>query len=153
MSTVNSLRQSAAMSRLRSRVSDQEARRTGAAYASAVALGIMSKPKEGETESTLDKASVFGLPGSVVVALVAKAGATFADGDVADYLNGIGDAGAIIALSQFARGETVAGTLPAVSGRPSGNRAAALERAIRRRLANERAAAREQLEDDVDADA
>ncbi len=108
MSSTATLRQTIAATRSRVRISESEARRTGAAFVGAAVIGIASKPDD-RGEILMKKLEVFGLPGSVVLAILAKGGASFMSGDTADYMNGLGDAAAIIAISKFAQGQDVSG--------------------------------------------
>lgn len=147
------LRNSLTNIRQKARMSEADARRTGAMYGGAVALGIMSRTTRndaGEVQAPmLDKVSVFGMPGAVVVAIGAKAGAAFSSGDASDYLNGLGDAAAVMALAAFAAGREVAGTpeerQAAATPQAEGLRTRRLERQLRQRLAARRAA--EELRD------
>lgn len=108
MSSASTLRQSIATARSRVRISEQEARRSGAAYVAAGIIGVASKPAE-NGEVMMKKLSFWGIPGTAMLAILAKGGGSFASGDVADYLNGVGDAAAIIAIANFASGREVAG--------------------------------------------
>lgn len=136
------LRQSIATARSKVRISEQEARRTGAAFVSAGIIGVTSKPNE-RGEVMMNKLSFWGIPGTAMLAIIAKGGATFATGDGADYLNGIGDAAAIIAISNFASGREVAGMSgddQEMSGRRrrvgAGRDAARLERELSSRMSD-----------------
>jgi len=108
MSAAATLRQSVTAARSRMRMSEQEARRSGAAYVAAAVIGVTSKPND-RGEVLLSKLSFGGVPGTAMLALLAKGGSTFASGDVADYLNGVGDAAAIVAIANFTSGREVAG--------------------------------------------
>lgn len=134
------LRQSLTTVRSRMRIEESEGRRSGAAYASAAVIGILSKPND-SGEVMLRKLEFWGMPGSVTLALAAKAGATFATGDMVDYLNGIGDAAAIVAIANFVQGRTVEG----VEGH--GRTRAQIEEALRRRLRQS-----ETVDEDLDAE-
>lgn len=103
--SASSLRASLANIRSRARINEAEARRSGAALASGFVLGSMEKA------GTLnDLPDMFGLPKSVTIAIVAKLGAGYATGDIADYMNGLGDAAGVVALYQFGKGvETIQG--------------------------------------------
>jgi hypothetical protein len=147
MSTA-SLRQSLTSARSRMRITEAEARRTGAAYASAFVLGRLSVPTASGEPAPLSKLQVLGMPGTVTAAVLAKLGATFMDGSTADYLNGVGDAAAIMALADFARGREVAG----MGAAPRAANPEAVEAAIRRKLAAARRdAQRDELLDVLDA--
>jgi hypothetical protein len=127
------------------RLEESEARRSGAAYVTAAVIGITSTPAAGQTEAAIEKLSFWGMPGTVTAAILAKAGATFASGDMADYLNGAGDAAAIIAISKFVQRQEVAGMGAAPRARVTQS-ATATEAALRRRL-------RETMSDeDIDAE-
>lgn len=140
-STAATLRQSAANMRSKIRLSDQEARRSFAAYGSALAIGMASK-RTASGEIPLEKLEIFGMPGTLTLAVVGKVGASFMDGQVADYLNGIGDAASIIAISKFAEGREIAGVAgDAVAGRRNRRRLSA----ARQRAAREEA----ELEDEL----
>ena len=106
--SASALRQAVTSARSRVRVSEQEARRSGAAYVSAAVIGIASKPND-RGEVVMSKLSFWGVPGTAMLALLAKGGGSFATGEMADYLNGMGDAAAIIAIANFTQGREVAG--------------------------------------------
>lgn len=106
--SASALRQAVTSARSRVRVSEQEARRSGAAYVSAAVIGIASKPND-RGEIVMSKLSFWGVPGTAMLALLAKGGGSFATGEMADYLNGLGDAAAIIAIANFTQGREVAG--------------------------------------------
>jgi len=106
--SASALRQAVTSARSRVRVSEQEARRSGAAYVSAAVIGIASKPND-RGEVVMSKLSFWGVPGTAMLALLAKGGGSFATGEMADYLNGAGDAAAIIAIANFTQGREVAG--------------------------------------------
>lgn len=106
--SASALRQAVTSARSRVRVSEQEARRSGAAYVSAAVIGIASKPND-RGEVVMSKLSFWGVPGTAMLALLAKGGGSFATGETADYLNGVGDAAAIIAIANFTQGREVAG--------------------------------------------
>ena len=106
--SASALRQAVTSARSRVRVSEQEARRSGAAYVSAAVIGIASKPND-RGEVVMSKLSFWGVPGTAMLALLAKGGGSFATGETADYLNGMGDAAAIIAIANFTQGREVAG--------------------------------------------
>lgn len=106
--SASALRQAVTSARSRVRVSEQEARRSGAAYVSAAVIGIASKPND-RGEVVMSKLSFWGVPGTAMLALLAKGGGSFATGEMADYLNGVGDAAAIIAIANFTQGREVAG--------------------------------------------
>lgn len=115
----------------------------GAAYLGAAVIGVTSKVAAGATEPAIEKLSFWGMPGTVTLAIVAKAAAAFGSGDFQDYANGLGDAAAIIAISRFVQGQEVSG----VAAYPAhGRTRAAVEESLRRRL-------RETMsEDDIDAE-
>lgn len=124
----------AALSSLRSRirVDRQEAMRSGSAYAAAGVIGLM------EAGGQMDRLpDAFGLPKTVTLAILGKVGGSYASGDIAAGLNGLGDAAAIIAIRDFARGMTVSGAND--YGREGARRrritAADLERRLADRLA------------------
>lgn len=114
--------------RSRLRVDAGEARRSGAAYGGAGVLGLMKA--SGQLARVPD---VFGLPKTVSIALACKIGASYAPGAAADYLNGIGDSAAVIAIYEFSQGITLSG-LDDVSG--SGRNAGTTARALESRLAS-----------------
>lgn len=114
MSTAATLRSNLSSFRSRVRIDEAEARRSGAAYLSAIVLGAMEKTREGDTpearEPLIEKfPTLFGLPRTASIAIAAKIGATYSTGDTADYLNGLADCSAVIALHAFVKGEQVAG--------------------------------------------
>lgn len=128
------LKQSLAAARSRARLSKEEMLRTGVSYVAAGVLGVMQKPNE-RGEIPIAKASIMGVPGTVVVAGVAKGIAMFAPGSFGTAANGFADAAAIISIANFAQGHTVNG----MSGhrRSSASRRAAaarLERELSSRL-------------------
>lgn len=106
--SASALRQAVTSARSRVRVSEQEARRSGAAYVSAAVIGIASKPND-RGEVVMSKLSFWGVPGTAMLALLAKGGGSYATGEMADYLNGMGDAAAIIAIANFTQGREIAG--------------------------------------------
>lgn len=136
------------MSRVRARLRDEEAeaRRGGAALATSYVIGSM------ETSGAMASVpQLFGLPRTVTLAVLAKAGGTFARGPVRDYLQGVGDSAAIIATYNFSKGGTVSG-IDEVSGRRRNRRhrmaeAANVERQLRAQLQAERAHSLDELDE------
>jgi hypothetical protein len=116
--------------RSRLRIDAEEARRSGAAYAGAGIIGLMKKG--GQMERLPD---VFGLPKTVGVALACKLGANYMSGATADYLNGVGDSAAVIAIYEFSQGIDVTGM--AATGRNAGTTARELESRLRDRLTDD----------------
>lgn len=113
--SASSLKQNLSTLRSRVRLEQEEARRTGAAMAGAYVIGSMEK-----AGTLAELPDAFGLPKTVIIAVLAKVGASFASGQAADYANGVGDAASAIALYQFAKGETIAGSAaPPARGRMS----------------------------------
>jgi hypothetical protein len=114
MSTAATLKQNLSSFRSRVRIDEAEARRSGAAYLGAIVLGAMEKTREGDSpearEPLIEKfPTLFGLPRTASIAIAAKVAAQYSSGDTADYLNGVADASAVIALHAFVKGEQVAG--------------------------------------------
>ena len=124
--------------RSRLRIDAEEARRSGAAYAGAGVSGLMKKG--GQLDRLPD---VFGLPKTVGVALACKLGANYMSGSTADYLNGVGDSAAVIAIYEFSQGIDVSGMS---SGRNAGTTARDLERRLADRLSPDELA---DLEDEL----
>lgn len=141
MSTAT-MKQALAGARSRIRVSEAEMERTGAAYVSAVVIGIGSKGHSGQPPM-MSKLSFAGVPGTIVLALLAKGGASFASGTVGNILNGVGDAASIIGIAKFVEGADIAGMAGAddeVSGRRRRKEAAAarrLEERLSQRMSND----------------
>lgn len=129
--SASALRQAVTSARSRVRVSEQEARRSGAAYVSAAVIGIASKPND-RGEVVMSKLSFWGVPGTAMLALLSKGGGSFATGEMADYLNGVGDAAAIIAIANFTQGREVAGVSDDVAGVRSRRRGASRARGAER---------------------
>ncbi len=143
MSTAAALKSTAAAARSKLRLSESEMRRSASAFVSAGVIGVMSRAPEGGGAPPLSKLAFWGIPGTAVLAVVAKGGASFATGDSADYLNGLGDAAAIVSIASFTSGRDIAGLSGVddsqeLSGRrrrgSSGRTAEQLEAEIRRRL-------------------
>ena len=126
--------------RSRLRVDAGEARRSGAAYGGAGVLGLMKA--SGQLARVPD---VFGLPKTVSIALACKIGASYAPGAAADYLNGVGDSAAVIAIYEFSQGITLSGM--DATGRNPGTSARALESRLASALDDEEL---EDLEDELD---
>jgi hypothetical protein len=120
------------------RVSETEARRTGALLVGAATLGAMSRPGEDGSRPIDTVPSLFGMPKTVSLAIGLKVAASYATGSTADYLNGAGDAASVVAVRDFFAGATVAGvTEPEVVAgrhRSRADRVRALEQKLTSRL-------------------
>lgn len=158
MSTATALKASVATMRNRLKIDEAEARRSSAAYLSAGILGLMEKPRQGdsaeEREPLIEKIpTFFGLPRLAGIAIVAKVGAQYAGGSNEDYLNGLGDAAAVLAIHAFSKGEQVAGVADVGRrrSRSGGGTTDARIRALEEKLRRQLAAAGGGTDDDLDA--
>ena len=164
MSTATELKASVSNLRSRVKIDEMEAQRTGAAMVGAFVIGVMEKPRTGETPEErapwISKIpDILGLPKTASIAILAKLGAQYAPKGMQGYLNGLGDAGAVIALHAFAKGEQISGMSPTsmvnpggIEGRRSQARAtAARVRELEARLARQLRASGSN-EDEIDAE-
>ncbi len=145
MSTASAAKATLVTMRSRLKIDEAEARRTSAAFLAAGILGLMEKPREGdsveERQPLIEKIpTLFGLPRLAGIAIFAKVGAQYAGAANADYLNGLGDSAAVLAIHAFAKGEQVAGVADVGRRRrgraaPDDSRIRALEEKLRRQLA------------------
>jgi hypothetical protein len=129
MSKIATTKQAMTTLRSRLRFEETEARRTGAAYATSFVFGAMSRSPEWMTRLRL----IDGLPVSATAAIVTKIAASYADGEMADYLNGASDSLASIALFQFGAGSPLATVMGAEQSASNGGHAA-LEARLNRAL-------------------
>lgn len=106
--SATSMKQALQGARSRLRVSEAEAERTAAAYTAAVVIGIGSKGHGGQPPM-MSKLAFAGIPGTIVLAVLAKVGAGFMTGTTANIANGVGDAAAIIGVAKFVEGTDIAG--------------------------------------------
>lgn len=138
MSKPSNLRNQLATIRSKARINDAEMRRSGAGVAASFIIGALEKSGRMNDIPTLA-----GLPRTVTLAFAAKLGASYASGSAADYLDGVGDAAANVAVYQFAKGPDVSGAhvagarSDARAARAMERRAAALEARIARQLRDE----------------